>query len=382
SIKQNKELLAGIDLYYTFVNNKQLGPANISYCCEYGAQILNQVASSVPISFEFQAGAPNELEYELYGPNIYIWAMWALLCGYRGLNLYVLAGGKNLPRVGAEGTTYDYQAPIDTNGNLRETYFGFKSAFDDLQDLQWLADSNRIFDLAVGIFHIHPYRDNPTRQLFEYFFRTGYSAKAILIDNLQLDFSMPIWIASEKVMSRENQEKLYSFVLTGGTLIISGQLPSEDTNHLPCNILSEGVGVVQKEHTPSVILNDGMETIMSAGYILESDFWDEVIEKRADGKPAITIKKVGNGTVVFLPFEVKFSTKAQLELFKKVLQRVGVSQISKFSKIRVIVLEDNTGKAHWCALNYTPETIYEKAEISGVEIELNMKPFSVETGVL
>jgi len=384
SVQSNPGLIAGIDLYYTFINNKILGPRNISYCCEYGSAVLASVAQAPPIAFEFQAGAPNELEHEIYGPYAYIWALWSLIGGYKGLNLYVIAGGNNLPRSGAEGTTYDYRAPISAAGELRDTYYGFQRAFYEAKSMEWLLDSELCTDVTIAVCDQPGFRDNAIRGVCEGLFRNGFSYDVLLLDEqdaANLALRPVLWVTPGLTLSRDDQMKLAAYAREGGTLILYGEPPIEDLHFQPCNALLDELSVTiadaAGENRP--VLFKGQEIGATCRELSGPDF-DTVITSLPDGSPSAAAFNFGKGRVVIAPFELDFGPLINVRVFRSILDAARVRSIAKADRARVLVRKTSDGRLHWFALNYHPVRFEETITVAGVAIDLVMEPYSVAYG--
>lgn len=386
ALANNPTVFAGIDLYYTFVHNKVLGPRTLAYCCEYGPQLLAKVAKRPPVSLEFQAGAPNELEYVLYEPHAYIWAMWSFIGGYQGLNLYVIAGGNNIPSVGREGTTYDYQAPISATGELRGSYHGFQRAFREVGDMPWLLESEQCYDLALAVCDQSPFRDNPLRLVCEGLFRNSYSPEVLLLDEVTVDdlLARPaIWTSPGTRLAPEDQSMLIDYARRGGTLILSGEMPTMDLDFQPCTLLLDELGIkLSDPREGDCLLFNGQEVGGAERYWADDKEWLSVIATTADGTPSAAGYAFGKGKVVVIPFEVGFGQLVDVRLFKAICEAAGLKQAAWSDQARVLVRRLPDGSRKWLALNYHPISINETIEVDGRSISVSMEPFSVKHGTV
>ncbi len=382
AMEKNTDVFCGIDLYYTFLHNKELGPKNISYACELGPEVLAKVCKMPPVSLEFQAGAPDELTYPITRSHAYIWALWAFVSGYEGINLYVLAGGSNIPKVGNEGTTYHYQAPIAPDGTLRKTYYGFRDAFSEAKSLQWLAGSTKICDMAVGIVDMQPYRDNASRVVCEALFRLNYSFEAVVLDEISIDAlceKPALWVACEKRMPRDTQKKLAMYVELGGKLIVTGDMPQMDVDFSDCSDLTDALGVSLEESGVETNLFMGMEMGTSACKTVNCEKVVEPLSELADGRVTSAVCGHGKGLAAVVPFELELTKYRELDFYENMLEKLQIEQYCQSEGLRTIVRKAADGSAYLCALNFSPDDVSETVTVGGKPYELTLSSHSVVT---
>lgn len=179
--------------------------------------------------------------------------------GMKGLNYFIFTGGPNPPEVGGMTSAYDYQAAISATGEIRPLYHKQAEYHRFLHDNAWLAGTERVADMRVGL--------NWTT-----FLKTGFNArdgekfsdgeavqflhKGFLITSLcasrspnlldittgELPTDLPLFIAGTACMAEDIQRRLIRFIERGGRLFIAPVIPHLDEQFRPCTLLRDFLG--------------------------------------------------------------------------------------------------------------------------------------------
>ena len=179
--------------------------------------------------------------------------------GMKGLNYYVFTGGPNLPEIGGMTAEYDYQAAISARGEVRPLYHTQAEYHRFLHDNAWLAGSERVADMHVGLDWTTFLKTGFTSRqddmvadgeavqlLHKGFLITAHCASRspnlIDITRGELPTDLPIFIPAAACMAADIQRRLIAFVQRGGRLLLAPVLPHLDEQFRPCTILRDFLG--------------------------------------------------------------------------------------------------------------------------------------------
>jgi beta-galactosidase len=182
--------------------------------------------------------------------------------GMKGHNYYIFTGGPNPDIIGGFPDVYDYQAPIAADGTLRPTYHALAEFGRFLNDNSWLAETDRVADVLVGL----DWNQTRSKTFFATHFDDHYAntsawtlvQKGILpslmcasyspnlhdlgSDSLLEHTGLPLVVAASACMSPEIQRRLIQFVERGGKLVLAPVIPVFDEDFRPCTLLRDALG--------------------------------------------------------------------------------------------------------------------------------------------
>lgn len=185
--------------------------------------------------------------------------------GMKGSNYYIFTGGPNPDGLGANGDSYDYNASIGANGQIRPAYHVQKEWGQFLQEHSWLAAAWHESDFYLGLDwdqsrseHYHNGADS--RGLSSYdawrFSRKGIATSGLcasyapeyldLRQPLPID-EKPLFVTTSVGMRRSIQENLVDYVQKGGKLVLAPCIPTMDECFRPCTVLQDFLGGASEE---------------------------------------------------------------------------------------------------------------------------------------
>ena len=195
-----------------------------------------------------------------------------LALGMKGFNYYIFSGGPNPDRTCLIGDSYDFNAPIGENNEIREQYWYQKELGQFLKDNAWLATAERVNDFNIG-YDIEYMRSeryffgkndegfanyNAWMMIRRALFITSMSASyaADMVDILKGDLfakygSKPLVIPCSVSMNSTAQQNVVDFIEKGGKALFLPALPYLDENYKECRILMDYLGA-GKTHKPTL----------------------------------------------------------------------------------------------------------------------------------
>jgi beta-galactosidase len=141
-----------------------------------------------------------------------------------------------------------------------------------------------------------------------------------------------VFLAGSRWMDRETQEKLADYVKNGGTLVMSGEVPTADEDLQPCTVLKERLFPSSDESIP---LKNGVQIELASGYTAEAKgFLQEVLlpmGATSIAKANVAGKLVdcgysrphGKGTAVYLGFNPYFETGPERD---RIIHNTGLAE--------------------------------------------------------
>ena len=405
---KNPEVITGIDCYY----GTTFGPAEISYQLEFGHEVLRELYEGPPIIWEFQSGQIPH--YPSPDPrHLYVWIVLAFINGYKGMNLYMFAGGANRPGLGIFGADHDWQAPVSSKGGLRESYFSIQKALMDISEHPWILQTEKEIDIGLGIYNRQSLKGGPhskllreTRDLVQMFFLNNTAYRVLDIKHRTvkelLKFSQCLWLIGEEFMDIENQEKLKNYIEAGGNLVLQGMIPQMDLAGHNVSVLQELAevrllppsAVKDKTSYGRVFLSDAMEQVPYGRVVIDGveiytevqpaivEMDGEVLARTLRGEPSIVSKKIGIGSLTIIPFHLVFQLQSQLTIIKKILNYLGVKQAINAERLHGILRKDPKGNEEAFFLNYRPEVVREDVMVRDTKKRIELKPFTFTTILL
>lgn len=381
--KKNPWLNIGLDCYYSI--NGRLGMKEATYFCEFGSEYARRFLDNVPWVAEHECGYWNDYPV-VYGPELYIWNIWTLAAGYKGINMYLFASGINRDGMGFFGTDHNWQAPVSCYGEKRGTFDHIKRSLDDIKENSDVFFKDNLYDIAMGIKNAHGliWSDVARTTSDAYYALKCANFTPYICDFesetlQQLKEHKAIWVVSDQYMDEAVQGKLCDYASTGGILIIQGIVPYKDYRGDPCTLIADELGLKVQPHRDDVcpqqkIVYDGKEYFIGRtvqGF--EADNRYVTAYEWVNGQPAAASMPYGTGRVMILPFRIEILFNSMKECITELLRNEGiVSNIRGASMLRVI--PKINGRS--VVLNLHPETVEEQIEICGREYDVEVKPYS------
>lgn len=384
--KKNPWLNIGIDCYYSLTGN--LGMKEATYFCEYGAEYAGKFLNNVPWVVEQECGYWHDYPV-VYGPELYIWNIWTMACGYQGMNMYLFASGINRPEMGFFGTEHNWQAPVDFRGMAGEAYPYVQQSIGDILENKDVFLDDILYDIGFGIKHTPGLIWRPSAKAASdaYFVlkSAGYTPCICdfeSADENELDRHKSLFIVSDQSMDEAQQKALEGYVKRGGILIINGVVPYKNMMEESLRVLLEVFGmeaepgVFENEHQQKLILNDTEYYIGKCVQTIKAGN-AKVLARTADKRPGALYMQYGMGQVLILPFPLEMLFHGMAEAVRSLLEITGVyPSVTGAKKLRIIPKQ--CGK--YVALNLHPVTVKEFVEVSAKglkkEILLELTPYS------
>ena len=344
--QQNPWLLVGTDCYYSL--NGRLGMKDASYYCEFGAGYLKQFLHNTPWVIEQESGYWQDYPV-VYGPELYIWNIWTMACGYQGMNMYMFAGGINRPGMGFYGTEHNWQAPVDFRGIPGENYEYICRSISDIRKYQNVFLEETQHDIVLGIKHSPGLIWKPVAKAGnEAYFALKEAGFTPLICDFEsmtaakLAEYSALWVVSDEYMDGKVQMNLEEYVRNGGRLILNGRIPDRTEEGEPCMILAEALGMrvyrtpFQDECQQRIVLEEKEYFIGKNIQKFESVSMRTLAVDK-DGKAAVLAGKLGAGEVLVLPFALEVNFIGLSEAVKNLLGGMNIIPLMEYAaRLRVI----------------------------------------------
>ena len=401
--EQNPWLLIGTDCYYSM--SGRLGMKDATYFCEYGAEYTRRFLHNTPWVVEQESGYWNDFP-AVYGPELYIFNIWTMACGYQGMNMYMFASGINRPGMGFYGTEHNWQAPVDVCGRPTETFDDLRRSIVEVKANQQVFLEEMQYDIGLGVRHAPGLIWRPVAKVSgEAYFvlkSAGFTPRMYDYEAMtaeELSECPVLWIVSDEYMEEKVQENLAAYVRRGGKLIVNGRVPDRTPEGEPCAVLAEALGlrVSRKEFGEAcqrkLVLGEreyfigtnvqpveitGAEARKEIAGAEEEQREITGAEAREQGKcaamaavqvlarteqkePAALLAGCGEGQCLVLPFALEMSFWGLAEAVQKLLEVLGVRpHIRGARMLRVIPKADG----HVIVMNLHPVEVSEEITLA------------------
>ncbi len=388
----------GLDAYYTFQHG--INSRSLSYYEEYGPGMACAFGSRPASVWEFEGGNWRD-EPRITAPEMKIWTQYAAYGGWQSWAYYVFAGGTTSPEQSAVGSSYEFQAPVASSGATRSHYEAIREALAHVQARPWLETARRVPDLALGVL---PHYDLYYRSaggnvpsldpddLAWLFFRHNLGYEIIPLARWEHDIWQDrpvIWVKSGPWMDGPVQENLIAYIRGGGNLILSGDVPVRDWHNRPARQIWEAAQIEKgparaRFHTNTVsLIDNGTENAAVSVFVGQGPNEPRAIQMpgtvRAwmpDGRPAIVSKKIGEGTLTVIPFNIDPAVDSQAQLVHAILGPLGVRPRIYAHRLHGLRLITERGPLV-IFVNYLPETVTETVHAEGSSLQLSLEPYSI-----
>jgi beta-galactosidase len=302
-------------------------------------------------SAEFQSGRLADRP-KLYPQDLDLITRTCVAHGMNALNYYMFAAGENYENIGLFGRRHEWQAPIDSKGNVRPSYWKAKHLGKVFQTIGTrLLDASKKVHTFVG-FNPNDYMtevvDEREKSIVneiagkrEHFAFDGilrllvganiqFEAVDLLKDPLNVKEIPTLWVFSTQYMEESLQRKLAGYVKQGGKLVLYPEIPIRNLQGRPCRILVDELRLGEWKVVPGVDTVDVLDipSVMVKQRLQFSNFDGEeiaVFTRKGEREVAAYHKNVGSGKIVVLGLAMGQDYLYQLEVIGKIAGLIGVS---------------------------------------------------------
>jgi beta-galactosidase len=154
----------------------------------------------------------------------------------------------------------------------------------------------------------------------------------------ELDISqIPVlWLMLEKQCPPDVQQKLVDYVNEGGKLILVGRICEEDSNHAPCAILKEALGIEQiakgVPFSQSTLTAFGYRDVPASFVETYTGSFDEVFATNADGDTVGFLKTLGKGKVMLFGAALTTNTLEDIDIVNQMALRMDCQPLFKLNE--------------------------------------------------
>lgn len=377
---QNPWLNVGVDCYYSLFGNLSLKEG--VYFCEYGASYSRAMLANPPWIVEHECGYWNDYP-QVYGPELYIWNIYAFAAGYRGINMYLFAAGENPPGLGFFGTAHNWQAPVRKDGSTAPSYGDICRSLTEIRENFTVFSAPNRCDIALGVPHtpglIWTSTANACREAFFALKLAGFTPEVVDYEAMDAE-AMSRWkamaVVSSPSMPADTQAALARYASAGGKLLVSGCLPHLDEHRRPCTILADALRVRYEPAEPAPadqekLVYEGVEYCVNQTIQRHISGGVPLAFRAADGSPAAVL----SGTALILPFQIDVLFHDMGTLLRGLLEKLGVSPLCRMGEY-LIVLPKTDGRT--IVLNLHPCRIQERLVLQGIPVVCALEPYSYQ----
>jgi len=249
--------------------------------------------------------------------------------GLNGINGYVFAGGRNSKGLAFRGTYNEWQAPVDSKGNLKSHLKPISNAGLFLNTFGSLLEKtkNVYDDISIGFYQ--PYyateiaNGNFVNELISKRDRFFFDGILRLVTLAGFKFDMfdlekesleklrkrkLIWVFSLDFMDEATQRKLVEYVKSGGNLIISPEIPRYNLSFEKSDIIQREFGItgVRVSDKDIIYLQDKDKDVYVERELITFKIRKgRIIAKTEEGLVCAAIKKVDRGKVLVVGFGIR-----------------------------------------------------------------------------
>lgn len=379
--QENPWLNVGVDNYYSLFGNLSLREG--VYFCEYGAQYAKtMLPANPPWVIEQECGYWHDYP-QAYGPELYIYNLWTFAGGWKGINMYLFAGGVNDSDMGFFGTAHNWQAPVDKTGAPTETYASIQKSLADIQkDYPVLSAENR-YDIALGIPTdpglIWTPLANAAKEAYFALRMAGFTPRVVDCNTLPLEAlkALPgLFLVSGECMPRKTQEKIAAAIAAGLPVVLNGRIPTRDEHRNPCTVLAQALHLEAEEcafgpaEQEQILWDDVVYFIGQTVQPFRGEGTVLGVETR-ENAPAILLGK--NWAVAPFALENLFVTLA--ELTEKLMKKLGVIPLCRTGRY---LLPIPKASGHTVVLNPHPCQVTETIGLPGGQVTCTLEPYSYQ----
>lgn len=248
--------------------------------------------------------------------------------GMKAINYYMFAGGYNYEGIGIISKNHDWQAPISSKGELRQSYHLLKHLKKVIDAYQKpFINAQPVVDTALFVdidYFLTDYKNSKNREMVEkirsdvHYGLYNSLMKYFVYENLHVEgipksrlsetdvSSHPhLIVFSTDYMEEAVQESLVRYMEAGGKVFLYPKVPQYDLKGRDCTILRDILGItIERYHHHEMIHMDNYTDIGMYGGQKYEAVSDEVTVYAASQKskdhPVGITKKIGLGQAVVL----------------------------------------------------------------------------------
>ncbi|MBN2504902.1 MAG: beta-galactosidase [Bacilli bacterium] len=298
-------------------------------------------------SAEFQSGFQNGIP-RLQPTTHDLKTRLSIACGMNAINYYMFVGGENYEEIGMISRRHDWQAPIATDGTLRNHYHvihrlikTIRSYGSALLEAQLKIDTHIAFDPDYFMneynnHHTQGQSNQITHDRQTYLFNgVGKSLAMKNIAFASVDLlkkesipvdSVPTLIAfSTDWMSERSQRILVDYIENGGKLFLYPRIPIKNLTDESCTLLKDYIGVdIVKDSfgRVKILEEDSVNCHKAQVYDVDSGFATmDLDETKVTGFS----KEIGKGEVVVFGMQIRSDWDYIDDIMVDVLAKIGVT---------------------------------------------------------
>lgn len=342
ALKSEKVVAAG-DYYIGNIVHENYHDITLANAFTKAVQAPEQPLFSAEFQGGFQYGIPR-----LQPTTFDLTTRLCIANGMNSLNYYMFVGGENYENIGLLGKRHDWQAPVGTDGTLRQHYYTIKYLGEVIKAVEKdLLESKRAIATYIGFYadyYMTEYSNEFTREMYDTLrtfreaFLYGGIGRGLTLNNItyegydvkkngkiDADKIKSLWMLSTPWMDEEVQDRLVQYAKDGGKLVLFPAIPIMDMKGNSCTKLLEALKVEIEESLWHKDVNiEGMDSV-GGGYI--EIYKGENIQSFANlqndpNKICAFEKDLEKGKIVMLGVGLELDQYFKDEIVKRVAARV------------------------------------------------------------
>ncbi len=340
-------------------------------------------------SIEFQAGGNQDFSgaqtsfYDLH-------TRLSLSVGMRAINHYLFFDGENDPIL-SPVKRHDWGHPVRKDGSLRRHYARYPRLSQTLaaygRDLplarpktvttigflldQFMTEVNNSFTEEATKIITHQ------REviLFDFIARglalTQRPFDALELSRAALDPAQTptLWVMMERQCEAAVQQKLIDYLRAGGRLILAGRMCLEDSQHQPCTLLRDALGITRisggEPFRAESIRALGYEEVPASFVERYEGSFDEVFATASDGGVTGFVKTLGKGKAMLFGAALAANTLEDLDLLRQMAKRMGIPPLFEMSDWVDVRLSQGENGSFLFVNNYQDDPIETTLKLAG-----------------
>jgi beta-galactosidase len=333
-------------------------------------------------SAEFQSGRLSDRP-RLYPQDLDLNTRTCVAHGMNALNYYMFAAGENYEHIGLFGRRHEWQAPLDSEGNLRPNYEKARHLGHMFQAIGGaLLDAPKRIHTHVG-FHPNDYMTEVVEEREkgmireiaakrEHFAFDGM-LRLLTASNIQFEAidllkkftpaAVPsLWVFSTAYMEEDLQRRLAEYVLLGGQLVLYPEIPTKDRRGNPCTLLADSLDLgewdIVSAYADYVDVLD-IDSVMVRQRLNFSRFEGRKVASftRTGGdEVAAYIKQIGRGKILVFGLAMGQDYGYQLDVMKKLASLIGVHGHIQSDNPHLSLVERTDGNVSFIFVSNYDET--------------------------
>jgi beta-galactosidase len=341
-------------------------------------------------SAEFQSGFQNSVPR--LQPNTHdLNSRICIAQGMKAINYYMFVGGYNYEGIGIISKNHDWQAPISSRGELRQSYHLLKHLKKVIDAYRKpFVNAQPVVDTALFVdidYFLTDYKNRENREMVEKISSDVQHGlfnslmKYVIYENLHVE-GMPksrlagmdakkqphLIVFSTDYMEEDVQKNLVRYMEGGGKIFLYPKVPQYDLSGKACTILRDAIGVTAEHyHNHEMIRINGYSDIgMYGGQKYEAAEADSITsDSMASDKITFyavsqnhknhrvgILKQIGLGQAVVLGGIVDTGYDYVRDGFRSALDMIGIRARTKVNEdVLVQCLKDSVSESAFFVIN-------------------------------